>query len=246
MKAMILAAGLGTRLKPFTDLKPKVLFRVHDHTLLEWTIRYLKKFGIDEIIVNVHHFSDQVIKVLKENKGFGLPFVISDETDQLMNTAGAIVKAADQLKRDGPFVLMGTDVITGLDLGEMIRFHKKNKPLVTLAVKDRPTTRSLLFNDRMELMGWRDNHKGTTIGENELSYKCALGFSTIHIIEPEIFKYIQEKGAFSIIDLYLRIMTVHRIMGFRHDSDAWFEFGRSSVIDANMNDPELIHILDSL
>ena len=243
MKAMILAAGLGTRLKPFTDNKPKALFEVEGHTLLEWTIRYLKKYGVDELVINVHHFPDQVIEYLEQNKGFGLPCVISDERDNLMDTGGAIVQASKYLKGSDPFILMGIDVITGLDLGEMLRFHKEKKPLVTLGVKDRVTSRSLLFDSTMRLTGWRDNRSGEMKGEHD--YAFALGFSVVHIIQPEIFNLITETGAFSIMDLYLRLMYSEKILGFRHDKSGWFEFGRSEAIGPILANPEFQRLLRS-
>ena len=146
MKAMILAAGLGTRLKPFTLSHPKVLLPVGNYTLLELTIRYLKKHGVTELIINVHHFADQVIDYLESNQGFGLPYHISDEREALMNTGGGLVHARKFLEGDEPFILTGSDVLTGLNLSEMVRFHVKHQPLVTLAVKDRPTSRSLIFD----------------------------------------------------------------------------------------------------
>ncbi len=246
MKAMILAAGLGTRLKPFTDTKPKALFKIENRSLLEWTIRYLKKHGIDELVINVHHFPDQITDFLEQNDGFGLPCKISDESDRLMNTGGAIVKAFEYLKGSDPFILMGIDVLTDLDLSEMIRFHQLKKPLVTLAVKDRITTRSLLFDESMRLTGWRDNRSGEMKGYGQTSFTYALGFSVIHIIEPEIFDHITETGPFSIIDLYLRLMQLHEILGFRQDESAWFEFGRIESIDQIIKTPEFQRLIEKM
>jgi NDP-sugar pyrophosphorylase family protein len=226
MKAMILAAGLGTRLKPLTDSKPKALIEVGGFSLLELAFRYLIKYGVDHIVVNVHHFADQIIKYLEECKGFGITYTISDESDMLMNTGGAIVHAAEHLKNEDFFILMGADVLTGLDLGAMIDYHKKKNPLVTLAVKDRETSRSLLFDDQMQLVGWRDNTNGKVKGLKAADATSALGFSVVQVINPEIFKLITENGAFSIIDLYLRLMNTRKIIGFRHDNSPWLEFGR--------------------
>ncbi len=245
MKAMILAAGLGTRLKPFTDTKPKALFKIENRSLLEWTIRYLKKHGINELVINVHHHPDQIIDFLKQNNGFGLPYKISDESNRLMNTGGAIVKASEYLKGSDPFILMGIDVITGLNLGEMIRFHKEKRPLVTLGVKDRVTTRSLLFDENMRLTGWRDNRSGEMKGQQPIHYTYALGFSVVHIIQPEIFNQITETGAFSIMDLYLRLMDSEKILGFRHDESGWFEFGRTEAIDSILANTEFQQVLRS-
>lgn len=232
MIAMILAAGLGTRLKPLTDNKPKALIEVGGFTLLELTFRYLKKYNIDRVIVNVHHFSDQIIEYLDVHNGFGIPYTISDESEELLNTGGAIVKAAGYLKNEEQFVLMGVDVLTGLDLGAMVEYHRKNHSMVTLAVKDRKTSRSLLFDETMQLVGWRNNENGDLVGIKAHTGTSALGFSTIHIIDSKIFNLITEKGAFSIIDLYLRLMDSEKILGFRHDNTPWMEFGRMDRISA--------------
>jgi NDP-sugar pyrophosphorylase family protein len=246
MKAMILAAGLGTRLKPLTDNKPKALIEVGGFTLLELTIRYLKKYGIDDIVINVHHFADQIIDYLEHYEGFGLSYFISDEQKMLMNTGGAIVHAAENLKNEDYFILMGVDVLTGLDLGAMVKFHMKNNPLVTLAVKERNTSRSLLFDNQMQLVGWRDNANGNIRGIKAVDATSALGFSVIQIISTDIFDLITEKGAFSIIDLYLRLMDRTKILGFRHDSTPWLEFGRIDRITELPKTKEFIQLTSKL
>jgi len=235
MKAMILAAGLGTRLKPFTDTRPKALYEVEGLTLLEWTIRYLKKYGFRDIVINVHHFPEQIKEYLDRNKGFGMNYEISDESSLLMDTGGALVKAADKLEGNEPFLVSGIDVITGLNLKEMIACHLKYKPLVTLAVKNRKTSRSLLFNKEMRLTGWRDNKTGEIKGSPVFEH--ALGFSVFHIINPAIFRIMKENKPFSIMDFYLQIMDQEKILGFRHD-DPWFEFGRTGMEEEIARDPE--------
>jgi NDP-sugar pyrophosphorylase family protein len=246
MKAMILAAGRGTRLKPFTETKPKVLFEVAGHTLLEITIKYLKRQGISEFIINVHHFADQVIDYLKKYKGFGLSYVVSDESDELMNSGGAIVKVKDYLLGDEPFLLTAADILTNLDIRQMFAYHQEKKPLVTLAVKDRPTSRSLLFNDNYQLIGWRHNETGELKGNKARQAVHDLGFSTIHIIQPELFDYIDETGAFSIMDLYLRLMETKPIVGYRHDDREWFEFGRTDRIREMLNNPTIQEMLSKV
>jgi MurNAc alpha-1-phosphate uridylyltransferase len=246
MKAMILAAGLGTRLRPLTVTTPKALVNIGGYTLLELAIRYLKKYGIQDMVINVHHFAGQIIHYLEENKGFGVNYSVSDETGQLMDTGGAIVKASKFLKGIEPFILMGSDILTNLDLGAMIRHHQSNRPLVTLAVKERPTSRSLLFDGNMNLIGWRDNSTGLTRGENVLHSKYALGFSVIQIIEPTLFSMITEKGSFSIIDLYIRLMETERIIGFRHDESIWLELGRADKIDTIVRSNEFSVVVNSL
>jgi NDP-sugar pyrophosphorylase family protein len=226
MKAMILAAGLGTRLKPLTDDKPKALIDIGGYTMLELAIRYLCKYGVDEIIINLHHYPDQIIQYLAFKNNFGIKINFSDERTALLNTGGAIKHASWYLKGEYPFLLMAVDVITDLDIHEMMRYHELNKPLVTLAVKDRITSRSLLFNKEMQLVGWKNNQANEQKGKSIRDADCALGFSGIHIIDPAIFDLIEEEGSFSIIDLYLRLMESQRIAGFRHDQSKWIEFGR--------------------
>ena len=230
MRAMILAAGLGKRLKPLTNVKPKALVEVGGFTMLELAIKYLKKYGFSEIIINVHHFGDQIIDYINKHDQFGLNICFSDERTQLMDTGGAIVHASSYFKDPEPFLVMGVDVLTNLDLEKFIQYHLEQKPLVTLAVKDRETTRSLMFNENMRLIGWRDNRSGETRGTQIQNAKYALGFSVIQIIQPEIFRLIDEKGAFPIMELYLRLMESQKIIGFRHNEDIWLEFGRNDRI----------------
>ncbi len=245
MKAMILAAGVGSRLRPLTNEIPKALIKVGGYTMLELVINYLKKYGIRETIINIHHFADQIIEYVHKNNQFGINISFSDERKKLLDTGGAIVHAADYLDGTEPFLMMGVDVLTDLDLTRMIKFHFKHKPLVTLAVKDRNTTRSLLFDENMKLCGWRDNRTGEIIGKSPANAKYALGFSVIQIIQPEIFQLITEKGAFSIIDLYLRLMETHKILGFRHDENIWLEFGRPDRIAEYALNEEFKKIISS-
>ncbi len=230
MRAMILAAGLGTRLRPLTNTKPKALVDVGGFTMLELAIKYLKKYGFREIIVNVHHFADQIIQYINKNEQFGIDISFSDERTQLLDTGGAIVHASSYFKGSEPFLVMGVDVLTDLDLGKFIQYHLEKKPLVTLAVKDRETTRSLMFDENMLLKGWRDNRSGETRGTQIQDAKYALGFSVIQILQPEIFNLIKEKGAFPIMELYLRLMESQKIIGFRHSEGIWLEFGRTDRI----------------
>jgi MurNAc alpha-1-phosphate uridylyltransferase len=141
---------------------------------------------------------------------------------------------------------MGVDVLTNLDLADMIRYHEENRPLVTLAVKERPTSRSLLFDDALKLVGWRDNSTGLTRGESTYRAQHELGFSVIQIIEPRIFSLITEYGPFSIIDLYLRLMETQTITGFRHDQSIWLEFGRADKIESIVQSDEFQTVINNI
>jgi NDP-sugar pyrophosphorylase family protein len=244
MKAMILAAGLGTRLKPLTDTRPKALVEVGGVTLLELTIRYLKKFGVDELVINLHHFPNQIKDFLRSKNNFQLSKIeFSDESQELLDTGGAIKKAAHLLRGPGPFILIGIDVMTNLDLGSMLAFHKEQKALVTLAVKDRETSRSLLFDKNMHLTGWKHNETGEIKGEKASLAAFSLGFSVVHIIDPAFLDLIQEEGKFSILDPYLRLMYDQPIVGYRHDESIWLEFGRTSRLLEQPETPEFKKLL---
>jgi NDP-sugar pyrophosphorylase family protein len=226
MKAMILAAGIGSRLRPLTDEKPKALVEVQHVSLLEHTIRYLRYYGVNEIVINVHHFADQILQFLKKNSDFGLRIEISDESDTLLNTGGGLYKARWFFDDGQPFFLIASDVITDLNLNTLYQYHLDHHPLVTLAVKHRESTREFLFDQDHLLCGWHNNISGETRWARESADPVKIAFSTIHVIDPRLFSLVTEKGAFSLIDLYLRLARENQILGFQHDESYWFEFGR--------------------
>jgi MurNAc alpha-1-phosphate uridylyltransferase len=164
-RAMILAAGLGTRFKPWTDEHPKALALVNGKSLLQRNVEYLQRFGIHELIVNVHHFAGQILEAIRANKGWGSDIHISDESDQVLETGGGLKKAAPWLEKGPAFLLMKVDILTDLDLFAMAEDHFSHRPLATLAVSERTSSRYFLFNDKQELCGWRN----TTTGEEKLS-----------------------------------------------------------------------------
>ncbi len=232
MKAMIFAAGLGTRLKPFTDNHPKALAIVNGKPLLQRNIEYLKSFGIDEIVINVHHFADQIIEFLEENNYFGIEIIISDETDQVLETGGGLVKAKANFEED--FLVMNVDILTDLNLAEFIKAHRENKALVTLAVSDRNSSRKLFFNEKNELKGWRNLKTDEEIKAVDSLNNCKdLAFSGIHVISPALFDKITEKGKFSIMKVYMDLMQTESIIGFDHSGGILIDVGRpESVLEA--------------
>src|SRR5438552_5701884 len=179
MKAMILAAGLGTRLRPLTNDRPKALVEVAGRTLLEITLARLREFGISDVIVNVHHFADAVIEYLESNRNFGMHVEISRE-DVLLDTGGGLRKAGWFFKGEEPFILHNVDVISTIDLARMAQFHKDNRALATIAVQDRKTSRPLLFDDQLRLCGRAEPGSG-------------LAFSGIHVVSPRILDLIEEE-----------------------------------------------------
>jgi NDP-sugar pyrophosphorylase family protein len=233
MKAMILAAGLGTRLRPLTNDRPKALVEVAGHTLLEITLRRLASFGIREIIVNVHHFADLVVEYLRKNRNFGLRIEISREDDRLLDTGGGLKKAAwfflDGSGRE-PFLLHNVDVISTIDLRRMLQFHRESSALATLAVQPRDTSRRLLFDERNQLCGRQTGKEAPDIVRSA-SETTPLAFSGIHLISPEFLGRITEQGAFSIITTYLRLAAEgQRILGFRADDYYWRDLGKPEHI----------------
>ena len=229
---MIFAAGLGTRLKPFTDNHPKALAVVNEKPLLQRNIEYLKSFGIEEIVINVHHFADQIIEFLEENNYFGIEITISDETDQVLETGGGLVKAKANFEED--FLVMNVDILTDLNLADFIKAHQENKALVTLAVSDRNSSRKLFFNKQNELKGWRNLKTEEEIKAIDSLDNCKdLAFSGIHVISPSLFDKITEKGKFSIMKVYMDLMQTESIIGFDHSGGILIDVGRpESVLEA--------------
>lgn len=225
MKAMILAAGLGTRLKPFTDNHPKALATVNGKVLLQRNIEYLLSFGINEIVVNVHHFAQQIIDFVREKAAWKEIVSFSDETDQVLETGGGLMRAAWFLKESDPFVLMNVDILTDLDLGRMIDQHKAGNYLATLAVSDRKTSRYLLFDNQDTLCGWKNMKTGEEIICREADMLVARAFSGIHVISPEIFELITRRGKFSIIDAYLDLSATHTLKGYDHSGTKFCDAG---------------------
>lgn len=219
MKAMILAAGLGTRLRPLTNGHPKALVEIAGRTLLEITLRRLSSFGVREVIINVHHFAEMVVEFLKKNDNFGLRVEISCET-VLLDTGGGLKKAGWFFANDSaPFVLHNVDVISAIDLRRMVQVHQENHALATLAVQDRKTSRPLLFDREGRFRGrqQQDAPPGTS----------ALAFSGVHVISPRLLSLISEEGVFSIIDAYLRLAQQgERILAFRADQYYWRDLGK--------------------
>jgi len=222
---MILAAGLGTRLRPLTDHIPKALIKVRDVTLLEHAVTLLKNQGVTEIIINTHHHAQQIIDFVKIHRSFDITIEFSNEST-LLDTGGGLKKASPFFD-DTPFVLFNVDVLTDLDLQKMLSFHKASDALVTLAVRSRKTSRYFLFDDKNRLAGW-ENVKS---GEKRLALKDAgqlrqLSFMGIHIISPKIFNLFPGDEIFSIVELYLQIAGNNLINGFHADSYSWTDCGR--------------------
>lgn len=231
-KALIFAAGKGTRLKPFTESHPKALALVNDVPLLERNIKYLQSFGVTEFVINVHHFGEQIVEFLEKNNHFGAKIDISDEKDELLETGGGLLFAQKYLENEENFLIMNADILTDLNIHELVKFHETHLPLATLAVSDRNSSRKLFFNSEMVLRGWMNKNSGETkMAELNNAFK-ELAFSGIHCINSSIFDKIKRRGKFSIMEEYLDLMFENNILGFQHEARL-IDVGRpESVIEA--------------
>jgi len=235
MKAMVLAAGLGTRLRPLTNDRPKALVEVGGRTLLEITLTRLRKFGVRDAIINVHHYADMVIDRMKAAGNFGMHIEFSSE-DVLLDTGGGLKKAAWFLGgRSGaledPFILHNVDVISNIDLQRMVESHRQTKALATLAVQERKSSRYLLFDGEGRLCGRRLVKEEKTEVVRPSQQMTELAFSGIHVISPRIFSLLTEEGIFSIVPAYLRLAAQdEKIMAFRADEYYWRDLGKPENI----------------
>jgi N-acetyl-alpha-D-muramate 1-phosphate uridylyltransferase len=229
MKAMILAAGLGTRFKPWTDNHPKALAMINGKSLLQRNIEYLQGAGIYDVVVNVHHFADQIEDAIAKNKGWGSNIIVSDERDIVLETGGGLMKASRFLKDDS-FVLMNVDVLTGLDLGRMIGMHRQLMPLATLATSDRKTSRYFVFDHLDNLCGWVNVKTGEEKMIRETADRRLKAFSGIHVIDPGIFSLVKFEGKFSMVDVYLSLASQEIIKSFDHSDTVFIDVGKPEAV----------------
>lgn len=236
MKAMIFAAGLGTRLKPWTDHHPKALAIVNGKSLLQRNVEYLQENGIKDVVVNVHHFADQIEDAIRENNGWGSNIIISDEREEVLETGGGLLFAQHLLEGKEAFVTVNADILTNLPINELLEFHNNKEALISFAVSKRETSRQFLFNKDMQLCGWRNRltqeEKGPliinpTINRNELvewAYGCVVVFS------PEFFKVVKEKGKFSLTESYLSLANEYKVIGWPCEPEKWIDVGKPESI----------------
>jgi NDP-sugar pyrophosphorylase family protein len=200
--------------------------------MIQRLILRLKSFGIQQIIVNVHHYAGLVTSFLEQHHNFGLDICISDETGLLLDTGGAVKKASWFLDGDEPFLLHNVDVISNLEFPEMLRYHLSTGAMATLGVSERISSRYFLFDNEYRLCGWENPGKGERLLTRSLPQELIrLAFSGIHIIDPSVFRFIIEEGRFSLVDLYLRLAPEHRIMGFQHSADDWMDLGKLNDLE---------------
>lgn len=228
MKALIFAAGLGTRLKEHTSHKPKALVQLAGKPLLQHAIEKLIMHQITDITVNVYHFADQIITFLNNHPFSGVQIHLSDEREELLDTGGGLKKAASFLRGNEPILIYNVDVISNLDLTSLEHYHTNSGALATLVVRQRETSRYLMFDQQMQLAGWKNFSNGETrISRNDLfSSSRPYAFSGIQVVQPEIFDLISEEGKFPIMDLYLRLAKTQQIHGFIDNSSVWMDLGK--------------------
>ena len=228
MRAMILAAGMGTRLRPLTNHRPKALVEIGGRTLLEITLARLREFGICEVIINAHHCAEMIVDYLKANRNFGMRIEISRE-EALLDTGGGLKKAAHfflEDRADEPFLVHNVDVISSIDLRRMVEFHRERHALATLAVQERKSSRYLLFDDELQLCGRQARDEAAELVRPALRVQ-RLGFCGVHVVSPRIFPLLSEEGVFAIVPAYLRLAGEgERILAFRADEYSWRDLGK--------------------
>lgn len=230
LRAMIFAAGLGTRFKPWTDKHPKALALVNGKSLLQRNIEYLQQYGIRDVVVNVHHFADQIIDAVETNKGWGSRVLISDETDAVLETGGGLLKARPLLEGKDPFITLNVDILTNLNLDKLLEFHIKHKPLISFGVTSRQTSRYFLFDEADRLCGWRN----VKTGEEKLSINkpglTQKAYSCVVLFQPEIFGLIRQQGKFSLTETYLDLAKDYPILGYDHSGDKLVDVGKPESV----------------
>ncbi len=226
MKAFVLAAGLGTRLRPLTDNKPKALVEYRGKTLLQIVLENLQRFGFTDIVINVHYLAGQIVDYLDENQNFGLNIAISDESDKLLDTGGAIAKAKDLLNDGEPFLVHNVDIITDLDLRKFYDTFDTQQNLAQLAVQHRSASRVLAFSRKGKyLCAWKNLKTGQVrIARDHCDDACDFAFSGIHVLSPKVFELLPG-GKFSIIDFYLEAAKNYKITFYDHSGGFWKDMG---------------------
>lgn len=240
---MIFAAGLGTRFKPWTDAHPKALAPVNGKSLLQRNIEYLQRYGIRDVVVNVHHFAGQIVEAVKKNNGWGSRIHFSDESDELLDTGGGLLKAKDFFTPGERFITCNADILTDLSIHKLMAYHEEKKGLITFGVMNRKSSRYLLFDDAMKLCGWRNIVSGAERlvhpGVPASTQWKALAYSCVVVCEYDIFRLMQDKGftgKFSMIDVYLTLAAGYPVYGYDHSGDRFADVGK----------PESIRMAESL
>lgn len=236
MNAMIFSAGLGTRFKPWTDLHPKALAIVNGKSLLQRNIEYLQQYGIKDVVINVHHFADQVVEAVKDNNGWGSNILISDETNDVLETGGGLLNAKALLQNGQSFITLNADFLTNLNLNDLIAFHQNKKGLISFGITSRKSSRNFLFDEDNRLCGWMNNSTGEKRIAIDKPNLKPMAYSCVVVFEPIIFDLIPQRGKFSLVDTYLSLAAAHPIYGYDHTGDKLVDVGK----------PESVAVAESL
>lgn len=239
MKAMILAAGVGSRLKPFTDTMPKAMVPVAGKPVILHIIERLIGFGVTGFVVNVHHFADILQEYLIKAVPGNISLSFSDERDKLLDTGGALKRAAGFFSEDAPFLVHNADIWSTIDINALSGFHKRSGSVATLAVKHRESSRMLAFDKDCHLCGWEDKRSGKKImvGNTGESF-VNLAFSGVQMVSPAVFSYFPDHDCFPLVDLYLNAARHGaKVSGYVHDRDVWYDLGtpeKISLLNRNL------------
>jgi N-acetyl-alpha-D-muramate 1-phosphate uridylyltransferase len=236
MNAMIFSAGLGTRFKPWTDKHPKALAIINGKSLLQRNIEYLQRYGIKNVVINVHHFADQIMSAITEKNGWGSNVLISVETDEVLETGGGLLKAKDLLQNGEPFITLNADFLTDLNLSDLIAFHQQKKGLISFGITSRKSSRNFLFDDDNRLCGWMNNATGEKRISIDKPNLKPMAYSCVVVFESTIFDLIPQRGKFSLVDTYLSLAAEYPIYGYDHTGDKLVDVGK----------PESVSVAESL
>lgn len=230
MQAIIFSAGLGTRFKPWTDNHPKALAIVNGKSLLQRNIEYLQQYNITDVIVNVHHFPEQIISAIGKNSGWGSKVMISDETNEVLETGGGLVKAKKLLDNDKAFLSLNVDVLTDLDINKLKIHHRNEGSLISFGITHRKSSRNILLDSSNRMCGWRNN----ITGEEKIAIRkddlVPVAYSCVTIYEPAVFSLIRQQGKFSIMDTFINLASENKISGYDHTGDRWVDVGKPESV----------------
>ncbi len=229
-RAMIFAAGLGTRFKPWTDSHPKALALVNGKSLLQRNIEYLQQYDIKDVVVNVHHFADQIIDTIKENNGWGSKIIISDETDEVLETGGGLLKAKKLLQGNEPFFTLNADFLTDLNLNDLLAYHQQKKGIISFGITSRKSSRNFLFDEDNRLCGWMNNTTGKKRISIDKPNLKPMAYSCVVIFEPTVLELIPQRGKFSLVDTYLSLAADYPIYGYDHTGDKLVDVGKPESV----------------
>ena len=236
LKAMIFSAGLGTRFKPWTNSHPKALAIINGKSLLQRNIEYLQLYGIYNVVVNVHHFADQVINAVEKNSGWGSIITISDETTEVLETGGGLLKAKSLLQGNQPFFTLNADFLTNLNLHDLQIFHQQKKAIISFGISNRKSSRNFLFDEDNRLCGWMNSITGEKRISIDKPNLKPMAYSCVVVFEPIVFDLITQRGKFSIVDTYLSLAPDYPIYGYDHSGDKLIDVGK----------PEMVAIAESM